>query len=61
MSLQLLFVVLDLALVLGAAVLFVVVMFRREGRTANLFLAVLLLALAIGVWLTSIRTPLPLP
>jgi hypothetical protein len=60
MSLQLLFVVLALALVLGAAVLFIVVMFGRERRTANLFLAMLLLALAIGVWWTSIRTPLPL-
>ena len=61
MSLQLLFTILALALVAGAALLLVVVMFRREARFANLSLAVLLIALALGVWWTSIRTPLAVP
>jgi hypothetical protein len=61
MSLQLLFAVLDLLLVVGAGVLLLVVVFRRERQMANLALAVLLMALALGVWWTSIRTPLPVP
>jgi hypothetical protein len=61
MNLQLLFVLLTLALLLGAAALFVVIMFRKDRRATDLALAVLLLALAVGVWWTSIRTPLPLP
>lgn len=61
MSLQLVFVLLDLALLLGAAALLVVYLFRRQRRGSELSLAMLLIALAIGVWWTSIRTPLPLP
>lgn len=57
MSLQLLFAVLALALTAIAAVLLVVVIFRRERQLANLSLAILLTALAVGVWWTSIRTP----
>ena len=61
MSLQLLFAVLGLALVASAAVLLVIVIFRRERQLANLSLAALLLALAVGVWWTSIRSPLAVP
>jgi len=61
MSLQLLFAVLAMALVAGAAVLLLVVIFRRDRQVANLSLALLLILLAVGVWWTSIRTPLPLP
>ncbi len=61
MSLQLLFAVLALLLVVGAALLFIVVIFRRERQLPNLALALLLLALAFGVWWTSIRTPLTVP
>ncbi|MBI2773841.1 MAG: hypothetical protein HYX56_05050 [Chloroflexi bacterium] len=59
MSLQLLFVILVLALIVAAGVLLVVVIFRRERQLANLALALFLIALAVGVWWTSIRTPLP--
>jgi hypothetical protein len=61
MSLQLVFTILALLLTVGAALLLIVVVFRRERQLANLSLAVLLMALAVGVWWTSIRTPLPLP
>ena len=61
MSLQLLFAALALLLVVGAALLFIVVIFRRERQLPNLALALLLLALAFGVWWTSIRTPLTVP
>ena len=61
MNVQLIFVLLALALLFGAAALFVVVIFRKERRATDLALAVLLLGLAVGVWWTSIRTPLPLP
>lgn len=45
----------------GAALLFIVVIFRRERQVSNLALAVLLMALAFGVWWTSIREPLTMP
>ena len=61
MSLQLLFAALALLLAAGAALLLMVVIFRRERQLANLSLAILLIALAFGVWWTSIRTPLPVP
>ncbi len=61
MSLQLLFVLLAFALLLGAAVLLLVFIVRGGKRTQDLALGVLLLALAVGVWWTSIRTPLPVP
>jgi len=47
---------LDFALILGAVVLLLVVIVR--GRSVQyLALAALLVALAIGVWYTAIRTP----
>jgi hypothetical protein len=61
LSVQLLFLALALLLAAGAAVLLIVVIFRRERQLANLSLAILLIALAFGVWWTSIRNPLPLP
>lgn len=59
MDLQLVFTILTLLLTAGAALLLLVVVFRREGQLANLSLALLLMALAVGVWWTSVRTPLP--
>lgn len=61
MTLQLLFAALALLLLLCAAVLLIAVIFRRERQLANLSLAILLMALAAGVWWTSIRTPLSVP
>jgi hypothetical protein len=61
MSLQLLFAALALLLTLGSALLLMVVIFRRERQLPNLALAILLMALAFGVWWTSIREPLPVP
>ena len=56
MNPQTLILGLDLALILGAVVLLLVVIVR--GRSVQyLALAVLLVALAIGVWYTAIRTP----
>jgi len=53
---QTLFLALDLALILGAVVLLLVVIVRGKSLQ-YLALAVLLVALAIGVWFTAIRTP----
>ena len=61
MSLQLAFAVLALLLVAGAALLLIAVIFRRKHQPRDLSLAVLLMALAVGVWWTAIRTPLPVP
>ena len=61
MSLQVLFAALALLLALGAALLLMVVIFRRERQLPNLALAILLMALAFGVWWTSIREPLAVP
>lgn len=61
MTLDLLFAALALLLAAGAALLLVVVIFRRERQLSYLALAVLLMALAVGVWWTSIRTPLRVP
>jgi hypothetical protein len=61
MTLQLIFVLLALALLFGAAALLLVYLFRRQRRASDLWLAVLLMVLAVGVWWTSIRTPLPVP
>ncbi|MDE3102200.1 MAG: hypothetical protein KGJ98_08180 [Chloroflexota bacterium] len=58
MTLSLLFTVLTLALVVGAALLLLLVVFRRERQLTNLALAVLLIVLALGVWWTAIRSPL---
>ena len=56
MNAQTLFLALDLALILGAVVLLLVVIVRGKSLQ-YLALAVLLVALAIGVWFTAIRTP----
>ena len=61
MTAQLLFAALALLLAAGAALLLIVVIFRRERQLSNLALAVLLMALAIGVWWTSIREPFSVP
>ena len=61
MSAELLLLILDLALVAGAAVFLVLVIARRGRIATNLALAVLLIVLAATVWYTSIRTPPPLP
>ena len=61
MSSLTLLLALDLALVVGAAVLLLVVIVRRGGTPQYLALAALLIALAIGVWYTAIRTPPALP
>lgn len=61
MNLQLVFAGLALTLAAGAALLFIVVIFRRERQLPNLALAALLMALAFGVWWTAIREPLTVP
>ncbi len=61
MNLQLVFAGLALMLAAGAALLFIVVIFRRDRQLPNLALAVLLMALAFGVWWTAIREPLTVP
>jgi hypothetical protein len=54
------FLVLDIALLVAAAVLLLVVIIR--GRSMQyLALAVLLIALAVGVWYEAIRQPIVLP
>lgn len=55
------FLLLDLALVTGAAVLLLVVIIRRGRSVQYLVLAALLIVLAIGVWYTTIRSPAALP
>jgi hypothetical protein len=56
-----LFLVLDLALVAGAVVLLLFVIIRRGRSVQYLALAALLIALAVGVWYTTIRSPVSLP
>jgi hypothetical protein len=56
-----LFLVLDLALVAGAAVLLLLVIIRRGRSVQYLALAALLIVLAVGVWYTTIRSPVSLP
>jgi hypothetical protein len=53
--------VLDLALVTGAVVLLLLVVIGRGRSVQYLMLAALLIALAVGVWYTTIRTPAALP
>lgn len=54
------FLALDIALLVAAAILLIVVIIR--GRSVQyLALAMLLIALAVGVWYTAIRTPPVLP
>ncbi len=58
MTLELAFVALALALVAVAVALFLLAVIRRQRQIANLLLAILFAALAVGVWWTAIRTPL---
>jgi hypothetical protein len=48
-------------LVAAAAVLLLVVIVRRGQSVQYLALAALLIALAVGVWYTTIRAPAALP
>jgi hypothetical protein len=57
LSPQTLFLGLDFALILGAVVLLLVVLVRRGRSMRYVALAALLVALAVGVWYTAIRTP----
>ncbi len=57
MTASTLFLFLVFALLAGAFVLLVVVIVRRGRSIQYLALAALLVALAIGVWYTAIRTP----
>lgn len=57
MTLQLVFAGLALLLAAVAALLFMLVIFRRRRQLQNLALATLLMALAFGVWWTSVRQP----
>lgn len=61
MTLQLVFAGLALMLASAAALLFILVILRRGGQLQNLALALLLMALAFGVWWTSIREPFAIP
>jgi len=61
MSALLFLLLLDFALVAGAAVLLLVVIAQRGRSPQYVFLAAVLIALAIGVWYTAIRTPPALP
>jgi hypothetical protein len=56
-----LFLLLDLALVASAAVLLLLVIIRRGRSVQYLALAALLILLAVGVWYTTIRSPVALP
>ncbi len=55
------FLVLEVALLLGAGVLLLVVIAGKGRSPQYLALAALLIALAVGVWYTAIRTPPVLP
>ncbi len=57
----LLLLILDLALVAGAALFLLLVIIRRGRLGTNLGLALLLIVLAAVVWYTAVRTPPPLP
>ena len=61
MNALLFFLGLDFALVAGACILLLVVLLRRGRSPQYLALAALLIALALGVWYTAIRTPAVLP
>ena len=56
-----LFLLLDPALVAGAGVLLLLVIVRRGRSVQYLALAALLIVLAVGVWYTTIRSPVSLP
>lgn len=53
------FLALDIALVASAVLLLFVVVIQRGRSLRYLALAGLLIVLALGVWYTAIRTPLP--
>ena len=61
MSALTLLLVLDFALVAAAIVVLLVVLIQRGRNPQYLALAGLLIALALGVWYTAIRTPPALP
>ena len=61
MNSLLVFLVLDIALLASAAILLLVVIVRRGPSFQYLGLAAMLIALAVGVWYTAIRTPPVLP
>ena len=61
MNSQAIFLALDLALVAAAAILLLLVIVRRGQSFQYLALAALLIALAVGVWYTTIRAPVALP
>ena len=61
MSAAVLLLILDLVLVVGAAIFLLLVIIRRGRIATNLGLALLLIVLAATVWYTSIRIPPPLP
>jgi ABC-type proline/glycine betaine transport system permease subunit len=61
MNALLLFLALDFALVALAVLLLLAVIIRRGRAPQYLALAALLIALAVGVWYTAIRTPPILP
>jgi hypothetical protein len=61
MTPELLLLALDLALVVGAVMFLLLVIFRRGRIAPNLALALLLIALAATVWYTTIRNPLAGP
>ena len=52
---------LDIALVIAAIVVLLVILIQRGRSPGYLALAALLIALAVGVWYTAIRTPPALP
>lgn len=58
MNLDLAFLALDIALLASAAVLLLIVIVRRGRSPQYLALAAFLILLAIGVWFTTIRSPL---
>ena len=49
------------ALIAGAVVLSLSVLFQRGRRARRLFLALFLLLLAVLTWIVGILNPLPLP
>jgi len=60
-SAPLAFLLLIFALVACAAVLALLVILRRGPALSYLALSSLLVGLAAGVWLTTLRTPPPMP
>lgn len=61
MSFPLAFTALTLALLLGAGLLLLTATFRPGRKATHLFLAILLIVLALGVWATAVRSPLLVP